>query len=244
MAKSNNKPNNKIKNPNASGNGGRVAIVVLLLAAVALIAGLVIWQVNDSKPEVTELNAEATYSDGVVTLGDTNAGDDVPVIELYEDYSCPHCGDLAVASDERLHDELVDGKIVVNVRSMNFLDRGEEGHSTMSLAALTALAERGEFDAWWNLRDALMRQQYKIRGNWDNNDFADAAQEAGASDDAVQDIRDGKYLEEANEIGSANLADQESRAGGDAYTPRVFEGNQEVEINEISTAWIDEVVNN
>ena len=67
-----------------------------------------------------------------------------------------------------------------------------------------------------------------IRDRYDNDGFADLARDYGASDDAVQDIRDGKYIDTAKRMGDANRAYQEDKTG-EAWTPRVLVDGKDIE---------------
>lgn len=234
------KNSNVVKDPNAKGPVGFAGILAAIIVVIVLVGGLVIWQMR-SNDESTEFGLKGNYSEGAITLSSDKTSDKAVTADLYEDYSCPHCADLSAATEKEMHDKIADGSLVVNVIPMNFLDRGEVLHSTKSLAALLSLVERGEFDAWWNLRDTFMSDQYKIRGKWENSDFSEAAKEAGASEEAVKAIADGEKIDEAQKVGQANF-DKQKNLAGDAYTPRVFVDGKDIQPADGIDKWIDEVL--
>lgn len=234
------KNSNVVKDPNAKGPVGFAGILAAIIVVIVLVGGLVIWQMR-SNNDSAEFGLKAAYSNGMITLTSDKTSDKAVTADLYEDYSCPHCADLSTATEQEMHDKIADGSLVVNVIPMNFLDRGEVMHSTKSLAALLTLAERGEFDAWWSLRDTLMSDQYKIRGKWENSDFAEAAKEAGSSEEAVKAIGAGEKIEEAKKVGQANF-DKQEKLAGDAYTPRVFVDGKDIQPAAGMDKWVEEVL--
>ena len=72
----------------------------------------------------------------------------------------------------------------------------------------------------------------------DNDDLADRAKEFGASDEAVQDIRDGAFAEQATAMGQANL-DYQNEKTGEAYTPRVMRDGEDLVTGSEINNWVD-----
>ena len=120
------------------------------------------------------------------------------------------------------------GDVVVNVRTLNFLDRGNiDGHSTRAAAAVLAVAEAGETDVYWNYRAVLMEEQEDIYNKWSNDDFANAAKHVGASDAVVDKIRSGENVDAANSLATAN-ADKLNEETGSVSSPRVIRDGEDV----------------
>ena len=120
------------------------------------------------------------------------------------------------------------------------LDGLTNGHSTMGLAAELALVANDEPAAMMNLRDHLMVNQRDVYSKVTDDDLADLARDYGASDKAVQDIRDKTYYDAARAMSNGNLKLQQER-GGEAGTPRVMVDGKDVE-GEINN-WVDTVAN-
>lgn len=234
-----------VSDPNAKGSSNFLWVIVALLVVAALVIGIVVWQSQGQRTahladrEITEVDAEMEYSDNTITLAAPEA-EGAEEVELYEDFSCGYCAQLAENTDERMLEEIEDGNLIVHIHPMNFMDSGAEGHSTATLAAELALADHGDTDAWWNLREVLMLDQQEIYNQWSDEDFANAAAELGASDEAVEAIRNGDYIEEAKEVGAANAAKMEE-AVGEVSTPRVMQDGEDVETQDINQ-WIDVVL--
>lgn len=224
---------NKVKSPNEKSNGFIWAIVGVLVVAVIVIAFIVYsgqgakteW-VADREFEDVQLDAER---DGeVITLRSDNATADTPVASLYEDFSCPHCSDLAVETDDQMRDVVEAGDLVVTINPLHFMDReNAEGHSHAALAASLAVLEHGDTDLYWNYRTLLMEEQDQVANQWDAEDFANAAAEMGAPTAAVEAINNGDLLEEAQSVGDANATTLEDQTGS-VSSPRVLQDGQDI----------------
>lgn len=245
-----------VSDPNAKGSSSFLWVIVALLVIAAIVIGIVVWQSQGQRTshladrELADVSAEMEYSDNTITLAASGA-DGAEEADLYEDFSCGYCGQLAQATDERMLEEIEAGNLIVNIHPMVFLDWGgggtpasaaeaSEGHSTAAAAAELALADKGEVDAFWNLREVMMTDQQEIFNQWGDEDFANAAAELGATDEAVEAIRNGDYLDEAKEVGIAN-AEKMQEAAGEVSTPRVIHDGEDIP-NEQIDQWIDVVL--
>ncbi|PRQ10331.1 hypothetical protein C1Y63_12055 [Corynebacterium sp. 13CS0277] len=232
-----------IKSPNEKSKG----FIWALLAVVVVIAGVVTYIVmNGEKAADEKLAADAvdnvginvTYNDNMIRLAAKDAKPDTPTADLYEDFSCPHCSELAEATDADMLKAVQAGDLVVNIHPMNFLDRGDEnGHSTRAGAAALAIAQDGDATDYWNYRAMLMRDQSKIWNQWDNAKFAEAATALKVKDDVTAEIAEGKDLEQMREVGTKN-AEKLKEQTGRVSSPRVIVDGKDVE--DISN-WVQEV---
>ncbi|WKD57100.1 hypothetical protein CAPI_02650 [Corynebacterium capitovis DSM 44611] len=241
----------KVQNPNAKSNSGFIWALLAIVAIAAIVIGLIVYNGRAQRDEalaakmVPTDNLQIAYSEGdnYFTLTSTgNAGSGAPTVSLFEDFSCPHCADLAEATDQQLLDKIQAGDLNVDIHPMNFLDgQGEkyqQGHSTRALAAELALVAHQDVAALWNLRAYLLGNQQSVYNKLDNNGLADKARDFQASSQAVQDIRDGAYLDLAEKIGDENLTYQ-NETTGQAYTPRVMrDGADLVQSSEINN-WVE-----
>ena len=223
---------NKIKSPNDKGNGFIWSLVALLVIVAAVVAYVVY---NGKQAEANkyadrpraEVAFTGTFADNMITLKSADAATDAKVIDLYEAYSCHYCADLAANTDEDMKAAVEEGKIVVNINSLNFLDKAEDGNSTKAGAAALTILKSGDIKTYWNYRELLMDEQQTIYGQWSNEDFATAATALGATEEVANEIRQGVNMEEFRSVATAN-ADKLSQATGSVSSPRVFIDGAEV----------------
>lgn len=227
----------KVQNPNQKGNSAFIWAIVAVVAIAALVIGIIVYNGRNQQDKALQEYAVDTngmkveWNDGedVIHLSGENSKDGAKTADYYEDFSCSHCADLYVASDDDMLAKLKAGEIKVDLRPMIALDRGTEGHSTRALAAELALLSAGEYDAAFSLRNYLFRDQAEAyKAKMDNNAFADTASSLGASGKAVQDIRDGKFIETAKTMGDDNQKRQNDQTG-ESWTPRILIDGKDVE---------------
>lgn len=225
---------NKVTNPNAKSNSGFLWGMVVLLVIVAGVIGYIVISNQGAKTShladrpTEEFNATVSYKDDIVTLASADPAADAKEVELYEDFSCAHCADLAVKTDAQMKQEIEAGKLIVHIRPLNFLDQGNpEGHSTLAVATTTKLAESGEATAYWNLRKTLLEDQQQIARKWNIEDFANAAGEFGATDGTVDAMKAAKP-EDGATIAQANFDDLNNKTG-EVSSPRVLVDGKDVE---------------
>lgn len=236
----------KVTDPNAKGNSGFLWAIVAVLIIAAVVVGFIVFRGQSAtvdryaERERTEVAAEAEYTDGAITLAASGAAEGAEEVEIYEDYSCSYCADLAEETDERMLQEIEDGNVVVHLRPLNFLDQGSVGHSTEALAASLALISRGEVETYWNLREVMMEEQTEIYNQWGADDFADAAAGLGASDEAADAIRAEEHLDEAVELAEGNASRLEELSGS-VSSPRILQDGQVI-AEQDPTQWMNEVL--
>ena len=233
----------KIKNPNEKSRG----FVWAVLAVIVIIAAVVAYIVTSGEKAADEklaadavdnVNINVKYDNGVIRLSGKDAKDGTPTADLYEDYSCPYCAELAEATDGDMLKAVEDGKLIVDIHPLNFLDRGNpDGHSTKAGAAALAVAQDGTATEYWNYRALLMRDQADIWGKWDDAKFAEAARALNVPENAVTEISEGKDLDEMRTIGAQNAEKLKSETGR-VSSPRVIVDGKDVE--DISN-WVAEV---
>lgn len=237
---------NSVKSPTQSSSKGFIATVTILVVAIAAVAGLFVWKSSNEpvknslavqEQDDTEFEA-AVAENGVVVLGSVEAP---KVVEIFEDFSCPHCSDLAKETDEDMLKLLNEKKIAVKIYTLNFLDRGDtSGHSTTTGAAALAIAKSGDAHTFWNFRKTLMlNQDDAYEQSMNAEQVASLAKDLGASDDVVASIKEEKFKDEylANE--SANEKTITDRSGKDPWgTPTVYVDGKKVED---PFKWVDEI---
>ncbi|VEH82432.1 DsbG protein [Corynebacterium kutscheri] len=228
--------NKKVVNPNQKSNGFLWAMVALTVVIAAVVAFIVVngRQAQENKyadREKETVSFNISTQDNAVVLAASSTTSDTPVVEIFEDYSCSHCADLEEATSAEMKQALEDGKIIAKIYGLNFLDRGnEEGNSTKAGGAAMAVAESGDASAYWNTRKLFMGEQNEIYGQWDNEKFASAAIQMGASEDIRDSIASGDKMREFLSVASAN-SDYLTEIGERVSSPRVFIDGTEVTSN-------------
>lgn len=226
----------KIQNPNEKSKGfiwALVALVVIVAAVIAfiLMQGKKTAGESYADHEPVAVNFNVTQDGDVTRLASANATSDATVVTIYEDYSCPHCADLEKATGDDMKAAIEDGSIIVELRSLNFLDRGDdrntvEGHSTKAGTAAYTVAKSGNAEAFWNFYTILFEDQDQAYGQWDYDDFADVAAQVGADDATVEAIRSGEDLDAFRAMAIANSEKLDADTGT-VSSPRVFIGDTE-----------------
>lgn len=224
----------KVENPNKKGSAAFIWAVVAVIAIALLVIGLIVFNGRENRSaakreelfDTTGINVAWNEDEDIIHL--TGDNKDAKTAELFEDFSCTHCADLHIASDEAMMEKLKAGQINVDLRPMTALDNGQVGHSTEALAAELAMFAHGDIAQAFTIRDYLFQNQQSAYNKYDNDGFADMAAEYGASKEAVQDIRDGKYVDTAKRMGDNNRKYQEDNTG-EAWTPRVLVDGKDIE---------------
>lgn len=236
---------NKVQNPNQGGSKAFLwALVAVVVVAIVVVAYIVIQGQGAKTAFVADRDFEETTisttvdGDKIILAAESEAADDAEVVQLYEDFSCSYCALLAENTDDPMKEEIESGNLVVEVHPLNFLDRGNtEGHSTTALAAALSVADSGDSDLYWNFRTLLLEEQDELLNQWNNDDFADAAEAMGADSSVVNAIRNGDNAERAVEVATAN-SELLSEQTGNVSSPRVLQNGEDLPIEDINQ-WVE-----
>jgi protein-disulfide isomerase len=96
-------------------------------------------------------------TDGSLTM--VRPGVDGPVVEIYADFACPHCGTFDRMVDPMLKQLAVAGKAKVVYRPMVVFAKGSEPMHGNSLRAASAMRCLGDGARWLSYQDALYAHQ-------------------------------------------------------------------------------------
>ncbi|KQB84868.1 DsbA family protein [Corynebacterium lowii] len=241
-----------VKSPNEKGKGFLWAVVGIIVIAVVVVGYIVINGKNTKREAMIDTVAFTTSWEGdKITLKGEQATDDTPVADVYEDFSCPHCADLALEDRQAMREAVDNGELVVNIRPLVFMDNTnrdaemsdeeKDGNSHRALAAVLAAASSEDDGLYWNLRNYLFENQSNIYSDkWDNDKYAEAAQELGASEDTVNAIREGKYADRTDELGTKNADELEKTENG-VSSPRIFINGEE---KQLEADWVEKYKSN
>lgn len=201
-----------------------VAIVVVLIAG----AGFGIKALSDSNAKQADVVVPQGLSEGdhggFEFPAATAAADGAPVVEVYEDFLCPHCAEFESSTGGMLKQQADAGQIVLRFMPMTIMDgQASEGPAHDVMNAAVCAAEEQDLDAFWTMHSALFAERfYEGGGNPSATELVDVADEAGVT--GVEScIRSGEYvpwLDEAREAASER---------GVSGTPSVFVGGEKVE---------------
>jgi protein-disulfide isomerase len=206
---------------------GGVAVVIIAV----LVIGGVLWQSDssDSRNEgygsVSNAAVEVNLDDdGTILLGLPDA---TTTIDIFEDPMCPYCAELEHKHGQELAQAIDDGTVAVRYHILAFLDRlsSSGDYSTRAVAANQCVAETGDASAFSAFHAAVFSPDNQPAeggdGDHSNEQLAQMARDAGASDAAVSCIADGARVEQAAE--SAEAGRQLLATTGAAGTPAVIE---------------------
>lgn len=240
-------PKKTVKDPTRSNATPWFIAIAVILAAV-LIAGA-FWytksaptKADNALDRLEEDSVDfslAIDDDGVITL-ENDPKPEAKTINLYEDYTCIYCSKLAIASDADLKEAVEDGDIILNIHEMNFLDRGEIGNSTRTLAPAIAMAEAGDAEQYWNYRKLVYEEFETVSGNVGSDDELDTALiDAGFDKDYIAAAKDDEALKHTDETAAKSIASLEE-VGDEVSSPRVFWDDNEIDPQ--NPDWVKHIV--
>jgi len=141
-------------------------LVSLLAVGAAIVAIVTLTQsalrsgTSSARPSVvaTGLVTPSTAIPDVLADGATLGRPDAPVtLEVWSDYQCPYCGELARNYLPRVaRDFVAPGEVRIVAQDIAFLDRGVSHESTDAATAAACAADQEQF---WAFHDLLMWNQ-------------------------------------------------------------------------------------
>ncbi|MFF5257374.1 DsbA family protein [Actinomadura viridis] len=154
-------------------------------------------------------------TDGSLTMA--RPGVERPVVEVYGDFACPHCGTFDKMVDPMLKDLAVSGKAKVIYRPMVIWSKGVEPMHGNALRAASALRCLGDGARWLAYQDALYAHQpSQYTKGYDVKDLASYAAPLGVRDDTFRKCVTGQQRAEA-----VLAASRDYISGGVTATPTV-----------------------
>ncbi|WP_018155744.1 DsbA family protein [Demetria terragena] len=159
--------------------GPSKVLIGAVIAVVLIIVGGIAWLRTDpfAGPAAAAPQGGVAGGKGVVMYpGKAKAG--APVVDLYEDFQCPICGQLEQANGKSMTEMAKAGDIKLVVHTMSFLD-GNLGNDSSARAANAAscAADAGAFPEY---HAAVFAAQPEKEGNgYSDKTLKAAAQSAG-----------------------------------------------------------------
>lgn len=193
-----------------------VAVVILLIA----VGGWAIKKAADANKTVDEVIEPRNLTDGGIqfpTDGGT-AASDAPVVELFEDFLCPACGQFEQLSGSFLQEQAKAGTIQLRFMPFSFLHNGSTNdYSRRAMNVAVCAADEQGAEAFWKVHNALYANQ-PAEGGAGPEDAAliDMAADAGVSglDSCVRTEKFVPWIDEVKDT----AADERKVTG----TPTVF----------------------
>lgn len=227
----------------------KLAFILGGVAVVAIIALIIIFVVIPGNKDKT-VNAHPPVTNGVVDVVNdatifVGAKDAPVVLDFYEDFMCPACGQFENAYGDQINQAVNNGQIAVNYHMLNFLNRSSASgdYSTRAAAAALCVADGGDVTAFSAFHGALFapgtQPKEGAKSDLSNDDLAGIAKDHGASDTAVQCVSSGADVGRAAAAADVNTADLTAKAGK-VSTPSVFNGTQQ--LNPSDPAWLSSII--
>ena len=224
----------QIKAPNSRGGSGFVWVVVAILAIAAVVIGLFVWK-QSTKNNIAEempqqdVNFTVSAKDGAIELASDKLKKDAPTVEVFSDFSCPHCSDLVKADHEDMHKALTDGDVKVVFRFLNILDQKPGASSTRGGAVAYAIAKTGNAKAFWNMHDKMYLDQAEVARTWGWEELGKAAEAYDIDPGLVEKIKKGEVQNEDSSMFDKNSKILTDR-GQQVSTPQVFANGKAYEL--------------
>ncbi|MFI5509086.1 DsbA family protein [Mycobacterium sp. NPDC051804] len=155
--------------------------------------------------------AVAAPAGDVIAIGDPHA---LGVVDLYVDPMCPYSGQMVQEQGDEIGRRIEDGRLRVNLRFVDFLDRysASKTYDIRAIYAAFVVADQSRSSdiAWRFVQQIFSAEQQPEEGgatDLDNNQLAELANRVGASPPAQDLIRLGLPIGfDARPIAANNLA--------------------------------------
>lgn len=167
----------------AHGKGANAIVIggIVVVIAMVLVIGGVVIAATQGGGGGKEAPAGVAKGEPLEPYADATPAKDAPVVDVYEDFRCPHCKTFEQATGETITDLAEDGTIRLRVHLMTVIDNNAGGESS-AVAGSSAVCAADQ-DAWTDYHRALFARQPQ-GGEFPESAFTEAADEAGLEGDA------------------------------------------------------------
>ena len=179
----------------------RNLISVAIVAVVVLLIGVAYWGIS-STAEKNKPTGDVVVPQGLVDGGipfpgpEAAAAADVPVVQVFEDFFCSHCGDFEAENGQWLRELAEEGAIDLRFHPYVVTEdpkQPAEVFGTMNAAVCVADETPGGIDFWETKTDFFSRAFYE-RGNNTDNASLIGYLGSNASDNVQECIRTEKFV--------------------------------------------------
>lgn len=238
----------------SSPGNNRTQLIIGGIAIVVIIAIVVFGVILNRQQTATQAEgygastqSVATASaDGVVTV--TKPGSTPKAtIDVYEDALCPACAELERQFGQQINQELDNGNLTVNYHMVDFLNPSSHSgdYSSRAAGALLCVAQDSgsQPGVYMAFHSALFASENQPAENGttdlSNQQLADLAKTAGASDEAQSCISSGANTQAATTAAATFMTNLSTITGGRAGTPTVIYNGAPVTLN---SDWLTKLV--
>lgn len=175
-------------------------LVGLFVAGLLGSAVFVAVKEGNIKKNTEYIAVEGTTDDYGILIKPADLGGDAKAdykakVTVYEDFSCPHCGEFEKLVNPTLLQLVADGRAEVEYRPVAFLN---DDFSTRAASAAYCAYEEGGPKAWKTYAGAIFEKQSQAPSNNGLLDIADKA-EVKVDEDCVKTEKYAPYVRKATE---------------------------------------------
>ena len=222
----------------AGGSGANrivIATAVVVVAIVAVVAGVVWTQVQREATigTSTATPAGAAMGEGYRAFADVELQPGAPVVDLYEDFQCPVCGQFEAAVGSTVEELAQSGAIELRYHVLNFLDdKTGAAYSTPAANGAFCAAEDGRFQEF---HDAAYAGQAQEGVDLPEATLDGWAEQAGITGDALDSwkgcVADGTFTRYVTSVNTAAFGAEENVSG----TPTVKIDGEDQDLATVAT---------
>ncbi len=224
-----------------------IGVAAVVVVAVAVIASVILTTQPSTPPvptgadaiKITKASSEYTATagdDGTITAGKDTAK---VKIDVYEDFTCPYCGQLETASGAQMAKAMADGQLQVKYHLLNILDGNTNpaGYSLLAANAAIAAAKQGKFADY---HTSLYAQQPKEGGaGYTNEQLISLGKRLGiTAPQFSDDVNKGAYSDLVKQQVTTASSPPVSLQG----TPTVRQGTTDIQALQ-DPQWLDKLLN-
>ena len=186
--------------------------VVVGVVLIMLVPTLISNRTDTSAKIPASVSAERGY--GIVFNGELTG---VPVLDIYEDFQCPACGQFEVAQGDYLESLIEEKKATVVFHTLSFL--GTE--SVLAANAAACSADEGKFLALHKM--LYQTQPRENSGAWTNESLVAAGESVGITSESYKKcVNNGEYAGWVNNVAAAAAQEDVNS------TPTIFINGKEL----------------
>ncbi|WP_158548208.1 DsbA family protein [Desertihabitans brevis] len=203
-----------------------VAVVVAGVVAVGAVVGVNLAR-NSAAGNLTPPNANADQTGIIANPGVAPEG--APVLTIYQDFQCPACKQMEDALGATIEQMAADGTVVLEYRTMTFLDNNLRNDASYRSGVAAACADvAGSYQAYY---DVIYANQPATEGAGysDNVLLNDFPAQAGLTGEALETFKSCYRSEATGEF--VRGTDRESTAAGVRSTPTVRVNGNDFDIS-------------
>jgi protein-disulfide isomerase len=202
-----------------------IVVGVVALVAIGIVASAVVLGTAGRSERVPTASTEVTVGDASVPFSIDGSAvqvgrDDAKVtMDLWVDYSCPHCQEFEADSNDVITERVANGTLKARYHNIQIVTPyGSQAGSAAACVATNAP------DQWWAFNAALYANHSTETDTWEGAQLAEFASQQGITDsETLGCIRDQRYTSWITDNTSA------ASEAGVTGTPTLFFNGQQAE---------------